>query len=128
MYSTLLKDFVVTSEQFGEFTVLLLCLLEPPPEGEELDDAQAGLAKRFQDADSNKDGRLDRKEFVPFIHPFRHEQMIGHLVEDQLVLYDQNQDGMISLEEYTREGSPYTFKLPPSTLVVVVVLFRSLQP
>lgn len=70
-------------------------------DGEELNDAQQSVAVRFQAADRNNDGKLDRSEFVPFIHPFRHEHMVGHLVEDQLVLYDRDQDGTLSLDEFT---------------------------
>ena len=66
-----------------------------------MDESQEGGAARFRDADSNQDGRLDKEEFQPFIHPFRHEGMIGHLVEDQLLAHDENRDGMISFEEFT---------------------------
>ena len=73
---------------------------ETLPEPEEMNEAQDGVKIRFDDADMNEDGKLDFDEFVPFVHPFRHEHMIGHLVEDQLVLYDKDQDGYISLDEY----------------------------
>lgn len=66
---------------------------------------QEGVGSRFIGADSDLDGRLDKAEFSPFVHPFRHEHMMGHLVEDQLVLYDMNQDEKISLEEFTSEWS-----------------------
>ena len=67
------------------------------------DQLKSSLGRRFLDADANKDGKLDQAEFVPFIHPFRHEKMLAHLVEDQLVDYDLNQDGQISMEEYIRK-------------------------
>ena len=73
---------------------------ETLPVPEEYNEAQDSVKIRFDDADMNEDGKLDKEEFVPFVHPFRHEHMIGHLVEDQLVLYDGDQDGFISLEEY----------------------------
>lgn len=73
---------------------------ETLPSPDELNEAQDSVRIRFNDADMNGDGQLDKEEFGPFVHPFRHEHMIGHLVEDQLVLYDANQDGSISLEEY----------------------------
>ncbi len=73
---------------------------ETLPAEEEMNEAQAGVKIRFDDADANGDGKLNAEEFSPFVHPFRHEHMVGHLVEDQLVLYDRNQDGLISLEEY----------------------------
>ena len=68
-----------------------------------LDDTQLSMKLRFQKADINGDNQLDMAEFAPFIHPFRHDHMVDHLVEDQLVLYDHDQDGTISLEEYIRE-------------------------
>ena len=67
---------------------------------EELNDAQEGVGSRFIEADTNKDGHLDKEEFAPFVHPFRYKDMVGHLVEDQLALYDKDRDGMISLEEF----------------------------
>ena len=74
-----------------------------------MNDAQEGVGYRFRDADTDEDGRLDKKEFLPFIHPFRHEHMFGHLVEDQLMLYDGDRDGMLSFDEFAsmeggREG------------------------
>lgn len=68
--------------------------------GENFNDAQVGVGIRFKDSDSNQDGRLDKEEFLPFIHPFRHDHMLGHLVEDQLMLYDGDRDGRISMAEY----------------------------
>lgn len=82
---------------------------DPPVEGEELPDPQV---TRFRNADTNGDGHLDKTEFVPFVHPFRHEHMLEHLVEDQLSQYDHNHDGMISLEEYTRNHAPFSHPSP----------------
>lgn len=73
---------------------------------EDLNDAHEALENRFNEADTDKDGRLDKKEFAPFIHPFRYDNMVGHLVEDQLALYDKNRDGMISMEEFTNSLNP----------------------
>lgn len=93
-------DGFISFVEFWEIT-------EGEAPSEELNDAQAGVRLRFDDADLNQDGMLDPDEFVPFVHPFRHEHMIGHLVEDQLVLYDRDQDGFISLDEYIgKEGMP----------------------
>ena len=58
---------------------------------------------KFMGADANHDGRLDLDEFVPFIHPFRHDHMIVHLINDQLTMYDYNKDGSISLDEFLSE-------------------------
>jgi len=69
-----------------------------------LKEAYENLAARFRDADTDKDGRLNKTEFTPFVHPFRHEHMIGHLVEDQLAQYDADKDGRLSVEEYMRES------------------------
>lgn len=89
---------------------------ELPTNEEDFDDAQISAGIRFQGADANKDGRLDKEEFVPFIHPFRHDHMVGHLVEDQLVLYDEDQDGHISFNEYLSEDCiKYTYILESHT-------------
>lgn len=86
---------------------LYICPVHPcnptdlPEDKGELNDAQDSVGARFQSADTDLDGRLDLSEFLPFIHPFRHEHMLGHLVEDQLMLYDGDQDGKISFDEFT---------------------------
>lgn len=42
--------------------------------------------------------------------------MVGHLVEDQLVLYDEDQDGHISFNEYLSEDCiKYTYILESHT-------------
>ena len=72
---------------------------------------QRSLKAKFTGADANGDGRLDRKEFAAFVHPQRHDHMVAHLVRDQLMTYDKNQDGVISRKEYLGEDlgvSEYT--------------------
>ena len=53
--------------------------------------------------DAIHDGRLDLDEFIPFVHSFRHDHMIVHLINDQLTMYDYNKDGSISLDEFLSE-------------------------
>ena len=50
--------------------------------------------------DAIHDGRLDLDEFI---HSFRHDHMIIHLINDQLTMYDYNKDGSISLDEFLSE-------------------------
>ena len=65
-----------------------------------MDEYQRGFKTKFTSADSNGDGQLDKQEFGAFVHPQRHEHMVEHLVRDQLMAYDKNQDGEISRREY----------------------------
>lgn len=90
---------------------LFCCLLsstEPPDDDdddndENLTQAQQFIKAKFMAADTNNDSVLDIGEFTPFIHPFRHTHMVVHLIDDQLLTYDLNNDGIISLDEYLRE-------------------------
>ena len=61
------------------------------------------IQEKFSIADADKDGRLSQKEFGVFVHPDRHEEMMQHLIRDQLSRYDVDGDGRISLEEYMSE-------------------------
>ena len=58
------------------------------------------IRKRFEIADSDKDGRLSESEFSVFVHPDRHEEMLEHLVNDQLSRFDKDSDGKVSFDEY----------------------------
>lgn len=91
--------------------LFLFCPSGLPTEGGNLDKTQASMVVRFQHADRDKDGRLDKKEFVPFAFPFRHDHMLRHLVEEQLAQFDHDHDGMISMEEFIRKSEPL---LPPT--------------
>ena len=81
---------------------VLVCA-DVPEDDSEMNDAQHIVLDRFRGADTDQDGRLDRKEFVPFVHPFRYDHMLGHLVEDQIDLYDTDGDSKISLNEFTSQ-------------------------
>ena len=61
------------------------------------------IQEKFNIADADKDGQLSEKEFSVFVHPDRHEEMLQHLIRDQLSRYDKDSDGKISFEEYMSE-------------------------
>lgn len=69
-----------------------------------MDEHQRQLKVKFSGADANGDGNLNLEEFGTFVHPQRHEHMVDHLVTDQLMAYDKDQDGEISRREYL--GNP----------------------
>ncbi|VDD81956.1 unnamed protein product [Mesocestoides corti] len=56
--------------------------------------------RRFEKADLDGDGKLSREEFAAFLHPEEFEHM-----RDTETLYDldSNKDGLIDLEEYTKD-------------------------
>lgn len=60
--------------------------------------------RKFEVADINKDGMLDRDEFVAFYHPYSYEHM--HIVELERVMneHDKNKDGFLSLEEFVGDA------------------------
>ena len=59
--------------------------------------------EKFETADVNKDGVLDKDEYAPFMYPYDYEHM--HAVELKRVMrdYDKNKDELISLKEYRQE-------------------------
>lgn len=57
----------------------------------------------FDVADQNKDGVLDKKEFVLFTHPEEHPEMHPLIVNQTLDEKDTNGDGFIDLQEYIGE-------------------------
>ena len=71
-----------------------------PDESEEVKMMEKDIRKRFEIADSDKDGRLSESEFSVFVHPDRHEEMLEHLVNDQLSRFDKDSDGKVSFDEY----------------------------
>lgn len=83
-----------------------------------MDDNQRSLKGKFTSADANGDGRLDSKEFGALVHPHRHERMVEHIVRDQLLGYDKNQDGVISRKEYLGNHS----------LILAYVLHLNISP
>jgi len=77
---------------------------DAPIEKEDMEEESNPAFAKFQSADLNKDGSLDESEFVAFSNPFRHEHMIHHLVNDQLMMYDDNKDNLISIEEFVSKS------------------------
>ncbi|KAL4236212.1 EF-hand domain pair [Mactra antiquata] len=61
--------------------------------------------RKFNAADVNKDGYLDKDEFVAFYHPYNYEHM--HHIELQRVMndHDKDKDGFLSLEEFLGDSS-----------------------
>lgn len=60
--------------------------------------------RKFEAADVNNDGFLERDEFIAFYHPYNYEHM--HQIELQRVMkdHDKNNDGLLSLEEFLGDG------------------------
>lgn len=54
----------------------------------------------FQAADTNKDGTLDREEFVAFSHPEESPEMLPHILRNTLDEKDANKDGFIDFQEF----------------------------
>lgn len=70
---------------------------------DEVDDAakmERRDKKRFQRADTNEDGTLDKKEFNMFIHPEEYKEMRDLVVEETLEDIDKDKDGSITMDEY----------------------------
>uniref|UniRef100_A0A0X3PLL3 Reticulocalbin-3 n=1 Tax=Schistocephalus solidus TaxID=70667 RepID=A0A0X3PLL3_SCHSO len=59
--------------------------------------------KRFNKADLDGDGKLNRDEFAAFLHPEEFERMREIVVEETIQDLDTNEDGVIDLEEYTND-------------------------
>ena len=56
-----------------------------------------------QAADLNKDGKLDRREYVVFAHPENYQDIMkAPAVESIMASKDKNQDGKINFEEFVR--------------------------
>lgn len=51
-------------------------------------------------ADTNKDGVLDKTEWVAFSHPEEHPAMLPIILEQTLKEKDKDKDGTISFQEY----------------------------
>lgn len=54
-------------------------------------------------ADVNKDGVLDKDEWVAFSHPEEHPTMLPIILEQTLKEKDKDQDGGITFQEYIAE-------------------------
>lgn len=60
----------------------------------------------FDAADSNKDGQLDRGEFLVFQFPEENPAMHPHLLAQTLEEKDKDSDGFINFEEFLdRKGN-----------------------
>ncbi|XP_014287225.1 reticulocalbin-2 [Halyomorpha halys] len=54
----------------------------------------------FEAADVNKDGFLDKKEFISFSHPEEAPEMLPHILRNTLDEKDSNHDGVIDFQEF----------------------------
>ena len=54
----------------------------------------------FEAADINKDGYLDKNEFISFSHPEEAPEMLPHILRNTLDEKDKNNDGMIDFQEF----------------------------
>ncbi|XP_046565804.1 calumenin-B-like [Haliotis rubra] len=56
--------------------------------------------KRFTAADLDKDGSLDKSEYVAFVHPYDYEHMYAFEVQHRLKDFDKDNDTAVSLAEF----------------------------
>ena len=63
--------------------------------------------RRFEAADENNDGKLDRDEFAIYLHPEDTAYMREVVIAETLQDMDTNKDGFVDLEEYMSEGERY---------------------
>ena len=60
---------------------------------------------RFENADLNKDGKLDIKEFTAFENPHNYEHMYDYELAFRLNKADMNKDKQINFEEFLKAES-----------------------
>ncbi|KAJ8305276.1 hypothetical protein KUTeg_015821 [Tegillarca granosa] len=70
---------------------------------------------RFKAADLNKDGKLDKEEFMAFSHPYNYDHMYESEMRIKLNAVDKDKDGKVSIEEFLSdvggdEGERYKFE------------------
>lgn len=59
--------------------------------------------KKFKAADHNKDGKLDKKEYTDFLHPEESAAMREIVIDETLEDLDENEDGVINIEEFIKD-------------------------
>ena len=59
--------------------------------------------RRWQKADGDRDGFLNKMEFQSFLHPEDHPDMVDIVVLETLEDMDQDKDGGISEAEYIKD-------------------------
>ncbi|XP_069133662.1 calumenin-like isoform X2 [Argopecten irradians] len=62
--------------------------------------------RRWEAADTDKDMKLSKEEFVHFLHPEDSDHMRDVVVQETIEDIDKDNDGYISLEEYIRDMYP----------------------
>lgn len=63
----------------------------------------------FEAADRNKDGSLNKHEFIMFSHPEEHPDMLPLILKQTLQEKDTDGDGFINFQEYIGDrGKLYT--------------------
>ncbi|KAK1444464.1 hypothetical protein BgAZ_103700 [Babesia gibsoni] len=72
-----------------------------PPESGSYESFVDGLTRRFEVADKNKDGKLNKEELYVMLNPARDEAMLQLEVREIMQAHDKNGDGLISIAEYT---------------------------
>ena len=58
--------------------------------------------ERFERADQNKDGNLDRVEYNHFLHPYNYEHMQDLELKEIMMDYDKDRDGVVSFDEFIK--------------------------
>ncbi|XP_021377539.1 calumenin-B-like isoform X2 [Mizuhopecten yessoensis] len=62
--------------------------------------------RRWTAADTDKDQKLSKEEFVHFLHPEDSDHMRDVVVQETMEDIDKDKDGFISLDEYIRDMYP----------------------
>ncbi|EDO08313.1 EFh_CREC superfamily protein [Babesia bovis T2Bo] len=71
-----------------------------PPEAGTPEDFMEGLQRRFNVADKDGNGKLNKTEVYILLNPAHDESMLDLEVKDIMLTHDKNGDGLISIEEY----------------------------
>lgn len=76
--------------------------------------------RKFKAADVNKDGELDREEYVAFYHPYNYAHMHNIEVERVLREHDKDKDGLLSFKEFIGEGE--LINSPKIMLILSIII------